>query len=180
MAKRKEEFNDKVYILLLSSILILIESLKEYILNIHYINIPYSILLLPFTYYLVHYIYKKSNYKKSMVAILISTLVVFLFEYLMAFSLHESFSILTIGGELCAYFISQIIGIHIYHFMKNNTKLSFLLVYLDYLLSLIIFYLIQILFQLDSWNLDTFKTQYFPILLVSIFICISFSFIERK
>ena len=125
--KRKKNLDFKIYTLLLTSIVILTESVKKYTFSILDYDITYSAFLLPISYFVVYVIYKKSNYKKSLLAILISTVMAFLFDAIMSFSLNEDFYYVSLCGELFAYLTSQFFGLRIHHFMKENTKSSYLL-----------------------------------------------------
>ena len=62
MSKKKEEslYDDCwMYILLLTTLVILLESLKTYTFKIAGVHLTYAIFLLPFIYLLVNYIAKK-------------------------------------------------------------------------------------------------------------------------
>ncbi len=172
--------NYKLYILLLTSIVIFTYSLKIYILNIDFINVTYSVLVYPFTYYLVSIIYHKSNYKYAFLGIVISIVGGILFQYMMDFALGEEFRFMSIIGEVCGYIISQFIGLSNYHFMKRNMKSTFLNVFLNYLLSLTFFYMNYILFHLDNWSIDYFKEEYIPIMGINIIMCIVITILNKK
>ena len=78
MTKKKQEelYDDSwLYILLLTTLSILLESLKTYKFQLMGVSISYAIILLPIVYLLVNYITKKYYYKKAVAAISISAVI---------------------------------------------------------------------------------------------------------
>ena len=75
--KKNELYDDSwIYILLLTTLAILLESLKSYTFKISGVNITYSIILLPIVFLIANYITKKYSYKRCVAAIAISAPVV--------------------------------------------------------------------------------------------------------
>ena len=183
MRKKKENelYNDSwLYILLLTTLVILLESLKTYKFNVYGTSLTYSIFLLPLIYFIVNYIAKKYDYKKAIAAITISGTLLVLFVIIMSFALGERFILSSITGEFCAYIGSQLVNLTIYMFLLNNTKSPYLLVLLTYIFSLIVYYMFYTLIYLNLIILDNFWMGYFITLGIQFIICIPIAFIDKK
>jgi len=182
MKKDKEEiYNDSwMYILLLTTTVLLLESLKNFNFTVFGTKITYSIFLLPVTYLLTNYILKKYDYKKAVSGIAISATSLVVFVFIMSFAIRERFLISSISGEFCGYVASQFISLMIYNFLINNTKTPVILVYLNYIFSLIVFYMFYTIFYLNMVVLDTFWIGYFITLGIQLFICIPIAIIDKN
>ena len=183
MAKKiKEELYDDswMYILLLTTLTILLESLKTYTFKIIGIRLTYSLLLLPFVYFIVNYIVKKYDYKKAIASIAISGVMFVCFSAIMSFAMGESLILSRVSGEFCGYVVSQFVNLTIYVFLLNNTKSPYILVFLNYLFALIVYYMFYTLIHLNVIILDDFWTGYFITLIIQAFICIPIAAIDKK
>ena len=179
--KKDEIYNDSwIYILLLSTLVILLESLKNFTLDIGGATIMYSIFLLPLVYLITNYILKKYDYKKAIAAICLSATALVVFAVIMSFALRERFLISSVSGEFCGYVASQFVSLTIYNFLLNNTKSHIILVYLNYIFSLIIFYMFYTIIYLNMVILDSFWKSYFATLAIQIFICLPIAAIDKK
>ena len=180
--KEKEEiYNDSwMYILLLTTLVILLESLKNFSITISGAKITYSIFLLPLVYLLTNYILKKYDYKKAVSAICLSATALVVFVCIMSFALGERFMISSISGDFCGYVASQFVNLTIYNFLLNNTRLHVILIYLNYIFSLIIFYLFYTIMYLEMVIVDSFWTSYFITLAIQIFICLPIAALDKK
>lgn len=179
--KKKELYNDSwVYILLLTTLVILLESLKTYKFNIYGTKLTYSVFLLPLVYFIVNYISKKYDYKKAICAIAVSSITLVLFVIIVSFALGERFMFSSIVGELCAYVASQMSNLIIYMFLLNNTKSPYILVHINYLFSLIIYYMFYTILYLNMIIVDSFWVGYFLTLGIQFIICIPIAFIDKK
>ena len=137
--KKKEDeiYNDCwLYVLLLTTLVILLESIKKYTFSIGQANLTYGIFLLPIQYFIVSYIAKKYDYKKAISAIAISGVFLVCFRATISFFLKESLILTNVSGEFFGYVVSQFVFLQIYLFLLNNTKFPPLIVYLDYLFSI--------------------------------------------
>ena len=74
MRKNKKENKDDswIYILLLTTLLILTESIKNFKFTVLDVKLTYALFLLPIAYFLINFIAKKYNYKRAVVAIAVS------------------------------------------------------------------------------------------------------------
>lgn len=179
--KNDEIYNDSwLYILLLITLVILIESLKTYKFEISGVNLTYGIFLLPLTYLLVNYITKKYNYKKGVAAIALSGVSLVFFVNIMSFALGERFMLSSISGEFCGYVASHFVSLTIYIFLLNNTKSPFILVFLNYIFSIIVFYMFYTLIYLNMIILDNFWNGYFTTLIIQSVVCLPITYIDKR
>lgn len=180
---KKEEliYNDCwMYILLLTTLVILCESLKSYTIKIFGVYLTFSLFLLPLIYFLANYITKKYDYKKTVAAIAISGVILVCFPMIMAFALGKSMSLSNLSGEFCAYVVSQFINLTIYLFLLNNTKSPKILIYLNYLFSLVIYYMFYTLIYLNMIILDNFWKGYLITIIIQAFLVIPITIIDKK
>lgn len=178
---KKELYNDSwMFTLLLSTLVILVEALKSYTFKIGNINLTYSLVLLPLIYLITNFITKKYNFKKSISAICLSAVAMVLFVVVMCFAINRPFQIMSIAGEFSAYIVSQFVNLTIYCFLLNNTKSPFILVFANYMFSLVVFYMFYTLIYLNLIILDTFWIGYFITLLIQIVICLFLTAIDKK
>ena len=122
-----------IYIFLLSTIVMLAHSLKDYTFSFDNITLTYSIFILPFIYFITNYITKKYGYTKSIIGISVSGVVLVLFGLIMSFVIGGNFSFYDIAGEFCGYVISQFVNLTIYQFLLVNTQENFILIFLTYI-----------------------------------------------
>ena len=179
--KKEEYYNDCwLYILLLTTLTILLESLKKYMFHISGVRISFSIILLPLVYLIVNYISKKYDYKKAVAAIAISGVMSVAFTATVSFALGERLILTNVSGEFCGYIISQFVNLTIYNFLLNNTKSPILLVYLNYVFSLVVFYMFYTLIYLNMIILDDFWLKYTITLVIQSVICIPITIIDKR
>lgn len=188
MAKQKtskrekyEIYNDSwIYILLLTTLVILMDSLKTYTFQIDKISLTYAIFLLPLTYFITNYITKKYGSKRSIVAIASSGVGMVLFVTIMNFVLGRSLSFGPISGQFCGYVVSQFINLTIYSFLLENTNTPIFLIFLNYMFALIVFYMLYTLIYLNLIISDDFWISYFTVLLIQSIICMALAWIDKK
>ena len=180
--KKKENSYDDcwMYILLLTTLTILLESLKTYTFIIKGVRLTYSLFLLPLVYFIVNYICKKYDYKKAVSAIAISGVIFVSFTAIMSFALGERLILSSVSGEFCAYVVSQFLNLTLYVFISNNTNSSYLLIFLNYLLSLIVYYMVYTLIYLNIILLDTYWIGYFITLGIQFVICLPLAYLDKR
>ena len=167
-----------VYILLLSTIVILAHSLKDYTFSFDNITLTYSIFILTVIYFVTNYITKKYGYAKSVVSIAMSGLLLVLFSIIMSFVIGKSFNFYDISGEFCGYVVSQFVNLTIYQFLLVNTTGSFILIYLTYMFAFVVFYLFYTLLYMNLLVFDNYWTSYFSTLLLQGIICLLLTFFD--
>ena len=179
--KKKDIYNDSwLYIILLSTIVILGEALKTYTFNIGDISLTYTIFLLPIMLLLTNYIIKKSGYRTAIAAICLSAVAMVLFVSIINFALGRTVSLMAIGGELSGYVCAQLVSLNIYLFLLNNTKSPAVLVWLNYLFALIVFYMFYTLINLKVLVTETYWIGYFITLALQAVECFGITLIDKK
>ncbi len=186
MTKRKKQIKNEqyeeswIYILLLATLVILIESLKNYSFQIDRLSVTYAIFLLPFIYLLTNYITKKYGSERSIVAISVSGIGMIIFCIMVNFILGKNFSISLVNGQFCGYVVSQFINLLIYNFLLGNTEQPFFMTFLTYMFSLITFYMFYTLIELKLIIEEDFWISYFTVLIIQSMICIGLALIDKK
>jgi uncharacterized PurR-regulated membrane protein YhhQ (DUF165 family) len=180
--KKDAIYNDSwIFTLLLSTLLILAESVKVYTFQIPKIsiNISYSIILIPIIYLILNYIIKKYGSKKAISSMCLGAVAVILFLSIMSFSLNQQFSFKVISGELCAYLISSMLNILIYNYLLNNTTLPWPIIVINYLCSCAVFHMFYTLIYLESVTTLSFWKEYFITILIEFVIILVLSIIDK-
>lgn len=175
------KYNDSwMYILLLSTIVILGESLKTYTFSLLGVNLTYVIFLLPFIFMVTNYITKKYGFKRTLTAIIISSISLIAFVLLMNFAIGKTFTISSISGGLAGYLVSQTINTMIYKFLLVNTNSPYLLVLLNYVFGYIVFYMLYAIVRMDLVIADTFWIGYFITLFIQTLMSMGLATIDKK
>lgn len=180
MKKIKKENDAWIYVLLLTTLLILAESLKTYTFKLMDVELTFSIFLLPIVYFLIGIIAKKFDYKRAIAAIAVSGIVFVSFTFLVAYFVDTNFILRSISGEFCAYILSAFICLTIYEFVLNNTESPRILIILNYMFSLIIYYMFYTLMYLNMLVSGNYWTGYCITLIIQLFICIGLAIIDKK
>ena len=164
----QDMYNDSwIYIMLLSTIVILTESLKNYTFVLT-TKITYAIFLIPVILLITNFITKKYGYKRSLLAIAISTLSLIAFVAIMYFAIGINFSFSIIAGQVVGYLTCQLVNLFIYCFLLNNTSSPYILVLINYLFALIAFYLAYTVMQADLVIGNKFWNGYFITLVIQL------------
>lgn len=177
----RTKYNDSwMYILLLSTLVILAESLKTYNFQIKGINLTYVIFILPFIYMVTNYITKKYGFRRTLIAISMSAISLISFILLMNFAIGRTFDISNIVGGLLGYLISQMVNTIIYKFLLVNTNSPYLLIVLNYIFTYIVFYMLYTIVYINIVITDTFWISYFITLAMQTIISIGLAFLDKK
>ena len=180
MKKNKKETDLWVYVLLLTTLVILTESLKTYTFGIMGVNLTYSIFLLPMAYLLIGIIAKKFDYKKAIAAIAVSAVIFVSFSFMVALFLDGNYILRSISGEFCAYVLSTFTFLTIYVFLLNNTESPQLLVAVSFLFSLVVYYMFYTLMYMQMVVTDTYWAGYILTLIIQFPMCIVLSIVDKK
>ena len=167
-----------IYIFLLSTIVMLAHSLKDYTFSFDNITLTYSIFILPFIYFITNYITKKYGYTKSIIGISVSGVVLVLFGLIMSFVIGGNYSFYDIAGEFCGYVISQFVNLTIYQFLLVNTQENFILIFLTYIFAFVVNYLFYTLIYMDLLVLNEYWIAYFSTLLLQGIIAFLLTFFD--
>ena len=164
----QEMYNDSwIYIMLLSTIVILTESLKNYTFVLT-TKVTYAIFLIPVILLITNYITKKYGFKRSLLAIAISTLSLIAFVAIMYFAIGINFSFSIVSGQVVGYLVCQLVNLFIYCFLLNNTSSPYILVLINYIFALIAFYLAYTVMQADLVIGKDFWGGYFITLVIQL------------
>ena len=180
MKKNKKENDVWIYVLLLTTLLILTESLKTYTFRVMEVDLTFSLFLLPIAYFLIDLIAKKYDYKRAIAAIAVSAVRFTSFSFIMAYFIESNYILRSISGEFCAYVVSSFVNLTIYMFLLNNTETPQILVIFNYIFSLVVYYMFYTLIYLNMIIFDTYWMGYFITLSIQVFICIGLSIVDRK
>ncbi|MBR4693446.1 MAG: hypothetical protein IKQ06_06030 [Bacilli bacterium] len=176
-----EEYNDCwIYVLLLTTLTILIQSVKSYKFMFMGCELGYNIFLIPGIYFLSNYICKKYDYKKAIAAIAISGVIFVGFIVTMEFALGKGLVLSTLVGDFCGYVVSQFVNLMIYVFLLNNTRSPYILVLLNYIFSIIVYYMIYTLMYLNLVIQDGYWLKYFITIGIDAVICLVVALIDKR
>lgn len=178
--KNKEIIDDSyVYVFLLTTLNLLIFSLGSYTFQIENISLSYSLFFLPINYFILNYIIKKFGYKKSIVAIIISSSIIIFYNVVMNFTLSRKLFIYDILGYFIAYVVSNFVNLFVYYILDRDTRVPFSLLFFNYTFTIIIFYLVYTLININKLVLDGYMLSYFSSILINIIIGFVLSFVHK-
>ncbi len=179
--KDEELYKDSwLYILLLTTLVILIESLRDYTFVLGGVSLSYSLIPLPLVYFMVNYIVKKFDYRKAVEAIAVSGVIFVCFSAILSFAFGERLILSSISGEFCGYAISQFVNLTIYYYIINNTEAPYVLVLLNYMFSLMVYYLFYTIIYLDLVIYEDYWTAYFITITIQFVVCLIVSIFDCK
>ena len=180
MKRVKKENDVWIYTLLLTTLAILVESLRTYTFKVFGADLSYSLFLLPVVYLLIDIIAKKFDYKRAVAAIAISGVVFASFSFIVAYFVDGNYILRSIAGEFCAYVISALTNLTIYTFLLNNTESPQILVIINYVFSLIVYYMVYTIININILTFNNYWTGYFITLGIQLIICICLSVIDKQ
>ena len=167
-----------VYVLLLSTIVILAQFLKDYTFSFDNVTLTYSIFIIPIIYFVTNFITKKYGYSKSIIGISVSGVALVVFSFLMSFVIGQDFNFYDICGGFCGYVISQFVNLTIYQYILLNTTGSFILIYLTYLFAFVVNYLFYTLIYMNLLVFDNYWISYFATLILQGIMCFLLVFFD--
>lgn len=181
MVKTRTKYNDCwMYILLLSTLVILTESIKTFNFNLFNVEMTYAIFSIPIIFAITNYITKKYGFRRTLTGIIVSALSVILFVIIMNFAIGRPIEFSNLSGGLLGYLISQIVNTMIYKFLLVNTNSPYILVLLNYIFGYIVFYMIYTIIHLDMIILDTFWISYFVVLIIQSIMSMGLAYLDKK
>lgn len=167
-----------VYVLLLSTVVILAQSLKDYTFSFDNVTLTYSIFILPIIYFVTNYITKKYGYNKAIIGISVSGVSMVVFSFIMSFVIGTKFSLYAVCGGFCGYVISQLVNLTIYQYLLVNTNGSFILLCLTYLFAFVVNYLFYTLIYMNLLVFDNYWVSYFSTLIIQGVFCFLLVFLD--
>ena len=169
-----------VFILLLTTIAILIQSLKNYNFVLFSQSISYKYLLLPGIYFISNFILKKYDYKKAIAGIAISAVISVSFIVMIYFGMGKNFVLLTVCGDFLAYVVSQYVNLFLYEYLQSNSSAPYYLTFLIYIFSILIYLMVYTLVYLNSVIIGSYWVSYIIILVIEIVLCLIVSYYDKK
>lgn len=181
MSRTRKKYNDSwMYILLLSTVVILAESVKSFNFTLMNVELTFALFLLPCIYGITNYITKKYGFRRGISAIIISSLSLVIFVILMSFAIGKDINFSGMSGQLLGYIISQLVSTMIYKFLLVNTNSPYILVLLNYIFAHIVYYMVYTIVHLDMIILDTFWLSYFLVLGIQSIISVGIAILDKK
>ena len=117
----EEKYEDFwIYILLLTTLVIFISSLKSYTFTIMGVDLTYAVFFLPIIYFVANYITKMFDYKKTVAAIAISGVMSICFLSITSFAMGKNLILTKYSADFCGYVVSQFFNLTLYQFLVNK------------------------------------------------------------
>lgn len=176
--KKKESLRLEVkqltyaYTFLLCAACIFVVSLKDFTFSIFQVSISYTIFILPILFFLIDLIIKEIGYKPAGIALLVSTIALYLSSVVVDMLFGVSFSFLNYFGVSFAYLFSQFLNLSIYYYMIDNYKTPLFFVILNLIFSLLVHNMIAMLFSSGMVFTSTFWSNYTLVIILQFIICV--------
>ena len=177
----EEKYEDFwIYILLLTTLVIFISSLKSYTFTLLGVELTFAVIFLPFIYFVANYITKMFDYKKTVAAIAISGVMSICFLGIISFAMGKNLILTKHSADFCGYVVSQFFNLTIYQLLLSSKKNSLINLFIVNLLSLIIFYLFYTLINLKEITYSTYWLGYGLTIIIQGIICIPITILDFK
>ncbi len=178
MKKTKKTEDSGVYVIFVTILMILYQSLKSYTFPIFETRLSYSLFLLPFSFYIIKFIHNRFDYKKAVAAIAISAVTFVCFTSIISYILHQELYLMPLSGEFCGYVASQFLFISLLvHYKKHKNYMTTLSIMM---FSLLIFQIFQTMTLLDTITFRFFMTTVFTTLFFQLIICLILGGLDKK
>jgi len=179
--KTKNKNQDSlIYILLLSSFIILFNAIQTYNIDIYNITISSSYLLLPIIFYIQNIMFNKFSTINNIFSILVSMFLSLIFIYTMDFILEKTLIIEELPLEIIILMITSYINLLCFKTIRNRINEPYILILANYLLVNIIYHLVNIIFTIDNIVFKYYFKEYFLILFIQLLIIIIISAIDKE
>lgn len=176
--EKYEEF--WIYILLLTTLVIFLSSLKSYTFTLMGVELTYAVFFLPLIYFVANYITKMFDYKKTVAAIAISGVMSICFLAIVSFAMGKNLILTKHSADFCGYVVSQFFNLTIYQLLLVNKKTTLINLFIVNLLSLIIFYLFYTLINLKELTYSSYWLGYGLTIVIQGIICIPLTILDFK
>lgn len=178
LEEKYEEF--WIYILLLTTLVIFLSSLKSYTFTLMGVELTYAVFFLPLIYFVANYITKMFDYKKTVAAIAISGVMSICFLAIISFAMGKNLILTKHSADFCGYVVSQFFNLTIYQLLLANKKTTLINLFIVNLLSLIIFYLFYTLINLKELTYSSYWLGYGLTIVIQGIICIPLTILDFK
>ncbi len=167
-----------IYIMLLTTLTIFMTSLDSYTFIFLNTTLSYGIFLLPLVFYIVMYIVRKYRFLDGLLSVIISSVLLLLFSYIMSLVAAVEFNFQEVSILLFSYMFAQLINIFIYYFLVNNTKIPFTLILLNLFFASVIYQFIYVIISLDLLITESYWMAYFITLGIQLVVSLFITTIE--
>ena len=178
LEEKYEEF--WIYILLLTTLVIFLSSLKSYTFTLMGVELTYAVLFLPLIYFVANYITKMFDYKKTVAAIAISGVMSICFLAIISFAMGKNLILTKHSADFCGYVVSQFFNLTLYQFLVSNKKNTLINLFIVNLLSLIIFYFFYSLINIKDISYGKYWLGYGLTIVIQGIICIPLTILDFK
>ena len=178
LEEKYEEF--WIYILLLTTLVIFLSSLKSYTFTLMEVELTYAVLFLPLIYFIANYITKMFDYKKTVAAIAISGVMSICFLAIISFAMGKNLILTKHSADFCGYVVSQFFNLTLYQFLVSNKKNTLINLFIINLLALIVFYFFYSLINIKDISYNTYWLGYGLTIVIQGIICIPLTILDFK
>lgn len=179
--KKNLEPNDSFLLaMLLSTISILAVSLKDYNFTLLNTEVTFSVFVVPIVLFVSNYITKKHGFKTALQSILMSSLIIIAFLFLIKDLVNQEIVLIEVIGHFVSYFICLFINLSIYYYILINFKENSFLIYFNYIFSIVIHHLIYLLFLHNMVITDNFWNEYFISIIIQGILIIGLVLMDSK
>ena len=176
LEEKYEEF--WIYILLLTTLVIFLSSLKSYTFTLMGVDLTYAVFFLPLIYFIANYITKMFDYKKTVAAIAISGVMSICFLAIISFAMGKNLMLTKHSADFCGYVVSQFFNLTLYQFLLSNKKSTLINLFIVNLLALIIFYFFYSIINIKEITYSTYWLGYGLTIIIQGIICIPLTIIS--
>ena len=178
LEEKYEEF--WIYILLLTTLVIFLSSLKSYTFTLMKVELTYAVFFLPLIYFIANYITKMFDYKKTVAAIAISGVMSICFLAVISFAMGKNLILTKHSADFCGYVVSQFFNLTLYQFLVSNKKNTLINIFIINLLALIVFYFFYSLINIKDISYNTYWLGYGLTIVIQGIICIPLTVLDYK
>lgn len=168
----------RAYTFLLCATLIFLYSSRQIFIEYSQVKICVMSMLFPSLYFLSCVTNKDLGYKEGVKAVIISTIVLFIYGSATNYFLTGSFQFMSIMSIGLGYFMTQSVCLSIYNFFLVNTRLPIFIVIANYMFCCLIFNMVYMLFNYRGAMTDTFWLEYILLVLIQIVFAIVLAIID--
>ena len=180
VTKKEIENEFLLFTFLLATISVLATSLKSYTFLLFGLNITFSVFVLPCILFISNYITKKEGFKNSLYAVIISTLMVKAFLFLIENLTNQKANVMEILGYSLSNFVSLFINLAIYYYILINLSYKSIMVELNYMFAFILNSFINLLFLNNLAFTNNFWGQFKIAIVIQFIISIVLVCFDRK
>lgn len=156
----------RAYTFLLCATLIFLYSSRQIFIEYSQVKICVMSMLFPSLYFLSCVTNKDLGYKEGVKAVIISTIVLFIYGSVTNYCLTGDFQFMSIASIGLGYFMTQSVCLSIYNFFLVNTRLPIFIVIANYMFCCLIFNMIYMLFNYRGAMTDSFWLEYLLLIII--------------